>query len=62
MQFRELRKQKGFSKQQDLAKACGVKQTTLSKWEQGRARPKIETIKKLAEILGVSTEEILNCF
>lgn len=62
MKFKELRKKKGFNKQQDLAKACGIKQTTLSKWEQGKARPKLETIQKLSVVLQVSNEEIMNCF
>lgn len=62
MKFKELRKKKGFNKQQDLAKACGIKQTTISKWERGKARPKLDTIKKLADILQVSVEEIIECF
>ena len=62
MKLKELRRQKGFDKQLEFAKALGVSQTVVSKWEQGVARPKLDTIKKLAEILQVSVEEIVACF
>lgn len=62
MKLKILRIQKGFIRQQDFAAAIGVKQSTLSMWENGHSKPEIETIKKLAEVLEVSVAEILECF
>lgn len=55
----ELRTQKGFS-QKELGAILGVSNKAVSKWETGTAIPKTETLIKLAEVFGVSTEEFLN--
>lgn len=59
--FKKLRTKKGFT-QQDLANILHVDQTTISKWENGVARPDIITVEELAKIFGVSTNEIIACF
>ena len=40
--------------QKDLAELMNVKSTTVSGWELGRNEPSIDTLKKLANKLGVS--------
>lgn len=54
----ELRKSKNIS-QQKLAKFLNVHQTAVSQWEKGRTMPDIETLKKLSDFFGVSTDYIL---
>jgi len=46
--------------QQELADALGVSRVTIWKWETGRAAPQLtpRQYKKLAEVLGISLEEI----
>lgn len=52
------RKAKGYTQQQ-IAERLGISNRTLSSWEQGRAYPDILTLPALAEIYGVSVDEIL---
>lgn len=54
----ELRKGKGLS-QKELGDLLGVSNKSVSKWENGVTIPKTETLVKLAEILGVSPQELL---
>lgn len=56
--FKELRKQKGLT-QIELAKMVNVQQTTVSKWEVGRAVPDYPVLLKLAELYGVSVDYLL---
>jgi len=59
--FEILRLKNGFT-QVELAKNLGVKQNTISMWENNHIKPSIKIIKKLAKVLNVSVEEILDCF
>ena len=52
-----LRKEKGMT-QNDLAEKMNVTDKALSKWERNLSCPDINSIPKLAEILGV--EDLLN--
>ena len=54
-----LRKEKGMT-QKDLADMLGITDQAVSKWERNVAYPDTATIPALAEILGVSVEELLN--
>lgn len=54
-----LRKEKGMT-QKELADMLGITDKAVSKWERNVAYPDIATIPALAEILGVSVEELLN--
>lgn len=54
-----LRKERGMT-QKDLAEQMNVTDKAVSKWERDLACPDTQTIPKLAEILGVSLEELLN--
>ena len=54
----ELRKQRGMT-QLELAEQMGVTDKAVSKWERELSCPDIGSIPKLAEILGVSVEELM---
>lgn len=54
-----LRKEKGMT-QKGLADMLSVTDKAVSKWERDVACPDTMTIPKLAEILGVSIEELMN--
>ena len=54
-----LRKEKGMT-QNDLAQKMNVTDKAVSKWERDLSRPDINSIPKLAEILGISVEELVN--
>ena len=54
----ELRKQHGMT-QLELAEKMGVTDKAVSKWERDLSCPDINSLPKLAEILGVSVEELM---
>ena len=54
-----LRKLHGFS-QDELAEKIGVTRQTLSKYETGESLPDIERCKRLADIFGVSMDDLVN--
>ena len=54
-----LRKEKGMT-QKELADKLNITDKAVSKWERDIACPDTQTIPKLAEILGVSVEELMN--
>ena len=54
-----LRKEKGMT-QNDLAEKMNVTDKAVSKWERNLSCPDINSIPKLAEILGTSVEDLLN--
>ena len=54
----ELRKSQRLT-QKDLANKLGVTDKAVSKWERGLSYPDIELLIPLANILGVSTTELL---
>lgn len=54
-----LRKLNSFS-QEELADKIGVTRQTLSKYETGESLPDIEKSKALAEVLGVSMDDLVS--
>lgn len=54
-----LRKMKQLS-QEVLAEQIGVSRQTLSKYETGEALPDIEKCKRLAEVLDVTLDDLVN--
>lgn len=54
-----LRKEKGMT-QKELADKLGITDKAVSKWERNVSFPDTATIPKLAEILDVSVEELMN--
>ena len=55
-----LRTEKGLSQVQ-LGDMLGVTNKAVSKWENGSAKPNTVLIPRLAEILGVTVEELFAC-
>ena len=56
-----LRKKKGLS-QDELAFAVGVTRQTIYTWEAGLNYPNIVALNKIAEVLEVSTDDLLHGF
>ncbi|MDO5096208.1 MAG: helix-turn-helix domain-containing protein [Peptostreptococcaceae bacterium] len=54
-----LRKRKNFSQEQ-LAEKIGVSRQTLSKYETGESLPDIDKCRLIAEVFGVSMDELVN--
>ena len=55
-----LRERSGLSQYQ-LGALVGVTDKAVSKWENGASKPRIDTIRKLAEVLDVGVDELLTC-
>ena len=53
-----LRKQRGMT-QLDLARAMGVTDKAVSKWERDLSMPDVGSLPKLAETLGITVDELL---
>ncbi len=56
----ELRKEKGMT-QKELAEKLFISDKAVSKWETAQSIPDITLLRPLAEILGVTTTELLEC-
>lgn len=56
--LRQARQAQGMT-QQELAERLFVSRQTVSSWETGRNLPNLETLARLAELLGVSTDYLL---
>ena len=56
--LRWAREQKGLS-QKDVAERIGVAKSTYSLYESGNREPNVHTIKKIADVLDVSADELL---
>lgn len=58
LKLNELRRSKGES-QQDIADFLGVSRVTYTRYENGSRKPDFDTISKLADYFGVSTDYLL---
>ena len=58
MMIASLRKENGMT-QLDLAEKMGVTDKAVSKWERDLSCPDVNTIPKLAEVFGVSVDELM---
>ncbi len=56
---RNLRRLRGKRTQEALAHELGVSSATISHWECGVKEPSLETLRRLAEHLGVTPAEML---
>lgn len=59
MRIAALRKKKGMT-QEDLAEKMGVSSQAVSKWENDISCPDIQSLPKLARILGITVDELLS--
>ena len=55
----QMRKLNGMT-QEDLAEKIGVSRQAVAKWEAGETLPDLEKSKLLADVLGVSLDELAN--
>lgn len=55
-----LREERGFTRE-ELAEKVGVKEKELVKWEEGKAKPNVYFLKRLAAALETSEEELYDC-
>lgn len=55
----ETRKEQGMT-QKELAERMNVTDKAVSKWERDLSCPDIHSIPKLAEVLGLSVDELMN--
>jgi len=55
--IKRLRKEKGLTQKQ-LGDKCGLADSAIRRYELGGANPKIETLDKIASVLGTTTDEL----
>ena len=55
----QLRKLKAMT-QEDIAEKIGVSRQAVAKWESGETSPDLEKSRLLAEVLGVSLDDLVN--
>lgn len=56
--IKELR-EKAKLTQAELADALGVKRVTVSQWERGENKPRIDTLIKMSQLFKVTTDYLL---
>ena len=54
-----FRKEKGFT-QAELGEKLNVSSQAVSKWENDLSEPDLETVKRMAALFGISTDELLS--
>lgn len=57
--MRERRLRGVIPTQREVAKILGVRESAVSKWERGIARPRAEKLPILAKLYGCTIEELL---
>jgi transcriptional regulator with XRE-family HTH domain len=55
--LKQLREERSLT-QEELAEFTGVTSLTISRWENGKRKPRFKSIRKLAKALKVEPEEI----
>ena len=56
--LQELRKAKSLT-QEELAEALFVSRTAISKWEQGRGYPSLDSLKEISKFFSVSIDDLI---
>ena len=59
VKVKELRIASGYKSQQSFADFFGVAQSTVGSWESGSREPDFNTLLRLADLFGVSTDYLL---
>lgn len=57
--IKEIRKQKGLTQKQ-LGEKCGMYESQIRKYENGKANPKIETLQKIATALKCNLSDLMD--
>lgn len=57
--LKNLREERNMTQEQ-LAEVMGVGQSTIAHWESGYRKPDIVMLKKLANVLKCTTDQLLN--
>lgn len=57
--IKKIRQEKGLS-QKELGEKLGVSQQMIGQWETGKANPKIETKKKIADALNIHLSDLID--
>lgn len=58
LKLKEFRTKRGLS-QADLAKILGLAPSAVSNWEQGTREPNIENLTKIAIVLDVTVDDLI---
>ena len=56
--IQKIRKNAGFTQDQ-IAKAVNVDRSTVAKWETNKAKPRVDTLIKLAALFECSVDELV---
>lgn len=56
--IKRIRKEKGLT-QKELGELCGINEANIRKYENGKQNPKIETIRRIANALGVPLNDLM---
>lgn len=57
--MRERRLRGAIPTQREVAKILGVRESAVSKWERGLAKPRADKLPAIARLYGCSIEELL---
>lgn len=57
--MRERRLRGTIPTQREVAKAVGVQESTVNKWERGLTKPRADKLPLLAKLYGCTIEELL---
>jgi transcriptional regulator with XRE-family HTH domain len=58
--MKERRLRGAIPTQRAVAKILGVKESAVSKWERGTAKPRADKLPRLAKLYGCTIEELLS--
>ena len=59
--FKQLLRDKDLHCAQ-LGRRIGVSPAVVWKWANGKSAPHLTVVKKIAEVLNISTDEVIACF
>jgi DNA-binding XRE family transcriptional regulator len=58
MSLREVIKKSGYS-QSEIARMMGISRQTLSRWVTGKVKPRMASLRKLAELCGIDYKNLI---
>lgn len=54
----ELRNERNFTDYK-VSKETGIAKSTFTDWKNGRSKPKVEKLKKIADLFNVTVDELI---